>query len=93
MAIKYYIKKPCIVPMVLWQDDEASYLALIELGAKDSITVKSDGSLDIKTLEGRMTCPIGNYVARGVNGEFYSIRSDIQEKTYEEVPDSEVIGV
>lgn len=92
MAIKYYVKKPCVVPMVKWEDDEASYLALLELGAKDFISVNSNGSLDIKTLEGRMNCPIGNYIARGVNGEFYSIRADIQEKTYEEVPDSEVIG-
>lgn len=90
--IKYYLKKPVIVPMVKWNDDEASYMALLNLGAKDAITVNSDGSLDIKTLEGRMKCPIGNYVAKGVQGEFYSIRADIQENSYVEVPEAEVIG-
>lgn len=91
MAIKYYLKKPVIIPMVLWSDDEASYMALLELGAKDNISVNSDGSLTIKTLEGFANCPIGNYVVKGVNGEFYSIRADIREKSYDEVDPSEVI--
>ena len=89
--MKYYVKKPIPTPMVKWNDDEASYMQLLELGAKTFISVNSDGSLDILTLEGRMRCPIGDYVAKGINGEFYSIRADIQEKTYVEVDESEII--
>ena len=39
----------------------------------------------IETLEGHMTAMIGDYIIKGVNGEFYPCKPDIFEKTYEEV--------
>lgn len=39
--------------------------------------------LAIGTLEGRMKVSVGDYVIRGVNGEFYPCKPDIFEKTYE----------
>jgi hypothetical protein len=41
--------------------------------------------LPIKTLEGVMVARIGDYVIKGVNGEFYPCKPDIFDKTYEEV--------
>lgn len=49
------------------------------------ITGKYPGKLKIKTLEGVMTADIGDYIIKGVNGEFYPCKPDIFEKTYEEV--------
>lgn len=43
------------------------------------------GDLMIKTLEGTMKADIGDYIIKGVNGEFYPCKPDIFEKTYEEV--------
>lgn len=43
------------------------------------------GDLMIKTLEGAMKADIGDYIIKGVNGEFYPCKPDIFEKTYEEV--------
>ena len=43
--------------------------------------------LKIKTLEGDMLVNGGDYVIRGVNGEFYPCKPDIFEKTYEKVED------
>lgn len=40
-------------------------------------------ALDIHTLEGTMAAHIGDYIIRGVAGEFYPCRSDIFEATYE----------
>jgi hypothetical protein len=37
----------------------------------------------ITTLEGQMTANIGDWIIKGVNGEFYPCKSDIFEKTYE----------
>lgn len=37
----------------------------------------------IKTLEGIMTASYGDWVIKGVNGEFYPCKPDIFEKTYE----------
>ena len=39
--------------------------------------------LKIDTLEGTMTASVGDYVIKGVNGEFYPCKPDIFEKTYE----------
>lgn len=43
------------------------------------------GLLKIRTLEGDMTVSLGDYVIRGVQGEFYPCKPNIFEQTYEEV--------
>lgn len=45
----------------------------------------ADGYTYIKTLEGVMRAESGDYIMRGVNGEIYSCKADIFEKTYEKV--------
>ena len=37
----------------------------------------------INTLEGVMTASVGDYIIKGINGEFYPCKPDIFEKTYE----------
>ena len=39
----------------------------------------------IKTLEGDHICTKGDFIIKGVNGEFYPCKPDIFEKTYEPV--------
>ena len=39
--------------------------------------------LEIYTLEGNMKANLGDYIIKGVNGEFYPCKPDIFEKTYE----------
>lgn len=46
---------------------------------------QTDVALDIETLEGTMHANVGDYIISGVNGEQYPCKSDIFEKTYEEV--------
>lgn len=41
----------------------------------------------IATLEGAMTASFGDWIIKGVNGEFYPCKPDIFEKTYEAVFD------
>lgn len=43
--------------------------------------------LQIKTLEGTMTAIVGDWIIRGVKGEFYPCKPDIFEATYEKVED------
>jgi hypothetical protein len=45
--------------------------------------VITDRELHIKTLEGTMIANIGDYIIKGVRGEFYSCKPDIFEATYE----------
>jgi hypothetical protein len=46
---------------------------------------KVPGGLVIKTLEGEHMANIGDYIIRGVHGEFYPCKPDIFRETYEEV--------
>lgn len=39
--------------------------------------------IEIKTLEGTMTANVGDWIIRGVKGEFYPCKPDIFEATYE----------
>lgn len=43
--------------------------------------------ISIKTLEGTMEAEYGDWIIKGVNGEFYPCKPDIFEKTYEWVED------
>lgn len=46
---------------------------------------KVPGGLVIKTLEGEHLANIGDYIIKGVHGEFYPCKPDIFKETYEEV--------
>lgn len=39
----------------------------------------------IQTLEGEMRSDVGDFIIKGVNGEYYPCKPDIFEKTYEKV--------
>jgi len=41
--------------------------------------------IKIETLEGEMTAELGDWIIKGVAGEFYPCKPDIFEKTYEEI--------
>lgn len=84
-VVKTYRKKPVEVQAMVW--DGRSVSKAIEFCGKENldITGKYPGKLKIKTLEGVMTANIGDYIIKGVKGEFYPCKPDIFEKTYEEV--------
>lgn len=41
--------------------------------------------IEIETLEGTMRAELGDYIIKGVQGEFYPCKPDIFEATYEKV--------
>ena len=49
------------------------------------IVENKETTLVIHTLEGDMEASFGDYIIKGVNGEFYPCKPDIFAKTYEEV--------
>jgi len=44
-----------------------------------------DGRILVSTLEGTMTASKGDWIIKGINGEFYPCKPDIFAKTYDEV--------
>lgn len=51
----------------------------------DPPTTYYDGTLTIRTLEGDMTANKGDWIIKGVQGEFYPCKPDIFAATYEPV--------
>lgn len=76
-----YRKKPVVIEAVKWTGDNFKEMRLF-IGYH---TFPRDGKLFINTLEGVMRAEIGDYIIKGVNGEFYPCKPDIFEKTYEKV--------
>jgi hypothetical protein len=83
-------KKPVVIEAVQY-DGTAKSRDEIYLWT-DLDDVPADGGVDgrpivISTLEGDMTAQAGDWIIRGVHGEFYPCKPDIFAATYEEVHD------
>lgn len=83
-------KKPVVIEAWLWDESKKT---LLEIGCS---SVSSEGhssypdllkNLRIITLEGSMRVDKGDYIIKGVKGEFYPCKPDIFKMTYEEVKD------
>lgn len=53
------------------------------LDESDVAAVGNNTEIQIETLEGRMVASLGDWIIRGVQGEFYPCKPDIFEATYE----------
>ena len=83
-----YRKKPVVIDAVRWDGD--MHLVKKELGQTFQVFSKEKpDSLRIETLEGDHECRHGDYILKGVKGEFYPCKQDIFEMTYEKVIDKE----
>ena len=78
-------KKPVVIEAVqLKETKESIENAYKFIGSSCDLLCATDGTfINIKTLEGTMHARIGDFIIKGVNGEFYPCKPDIFEKTYE----------
>ena len=79
-----YRKKPVVIEAML-HDGKDTYgiIDWIDQTGADAVFDPEDGAICIKTLEGIMAASPGDFIIRGVNGEFYPCKPDIFAKTYE----------
>lgn len=86
-----YRKKPVIIEAIQFEDNSDRIIEIHEFMGGDTIRVNYEDEnnpyLKIETLEGIMKASVGDYIIKGVNGEFYPCKPDIFEKTYERVTD------
>ena len=85
--MRQYRKKPVVIEAAIFSGTLENAEQIIQWSNK-AVSMSEDGILDklvIKTLEGEMISSVGDYIIRGVNGEFYPCKPDIFSKTYEEV--------
>lgn len=92
-----YRKKPVEIEAVKLEETFDSIVNAIEfvynIGMESSLIgmnstvqqVKQERGFIIKTLEGDMKASFGDYIIKGVQGEFYPCKPEIFKETYEKV--------
>lgn len=80
MELKKYRKKPVVIEAFQLQLDTLAY-ELINLG----FILTETGKVVIQTLEGDMVANVGDWIIKGIAGEFYPCKPDIFDQTYEVV--------
>jgi hypothetical protein len=75
-------KKPVVIEAMQYTDTMLNYIQLAVFMGQEVIA--NNSKLEIKTLEGVMTASKGDWIIKGVHGEFYPCKPDIFELTYEE---------
>lgn len=77
--VKQYRKKPVVIEAVQYTGDNGADIGLF-VGYADR---NENNQFVISTLEGKMLADVGDYIIKGVQGEFYPCKPDIFEMTYE----------
>ena len=95
--IKKYVKKPIEVESIqLTKEniievfdflDGANYKETKSVEELEDFSQRmlKQGYIEIETLEGYMKASFGDYIIKGIKGEFYPCKPDIFQATYEEV--------
>lgn len=85
---KKFRKKPVIIEAIqLTKENVVDVLTFCNHTGNIVASSEDEMGLSILTLEGTMTANTGDYIIRGVKGEFYPCKPDIFEQTYEEIDD------
>jgi uncharacterized protein YeeX (DUF496 family) len=81
-----YVKKPITIEAVQWKGDNRK--EIFDFCNKCYFNTDfetQDLKLIIQTLEGTMEASVGDYIIKGIQGEFYPCKPDIFKLTYDEV--------
>lgn len=84
---KLYKKKPIVITAIQWTGDNFKE---VKDFADDNVKFENN-ELVITTLEDgninriKHVASVGDYIIKGINGEFYPCKPDIFDKTYDEV--------
>jgi hypothetical protein len=78
-----YRKKPVVIDAIQWTGENRHELERFITTRRDMLSHST--VISIHTLEGTMRAEIGDYIIKGVQGEFYPCKPDIFEATYEKV--------
>ena len=86
---RLFRKKPIVIEAVQWMgDNEAEILAFCPTAVR-----VGESSLIIPTLEGDHRAEPGDWIIRGIAGEFYPCQNDIFNATYARVYDEGELDV
>lgn len=90
-----YRKKPVVVEAIKLEHNKESVIDAVKFVFNEDMEtgyanamydiVSTNGGLIISTLEGEMKADFGDYIIKGIIGEFYPCKSEVFEATYEKV--------
>lgn len=81
--IKKYKTLPVVIEAVELTEKNVDFLML---WAGLSVTISPDSqNYAVKTLEGVMHAQLGDYIIKGLRGEFYPCKADVFVKKYAEI--------
>lgn len=84
-----YKKKPVVIDAIQFKDDPDTLIEIQEFMGGGELRIScanpDNPVLKIETLEGVMEASVGDFIIRGVKGEYYPCKPDIFEQTYEPV--------
>ncbi|MFB5623347.1 MAG: hypothetical protein ACE5RP_00300 [Nitrosopumilus sp.] len=88
--IKKFKKKPVVIEAIQWNgnnnEEVVDFIGWDNLNAEFKEN-ESDVNFSISTLKGDMKVSMGDWVIKGIKGEFYTCKPEIFEETYELVED------
>ena len=80
----FYRKKPVVIQAVQWTGE--NNIEILNFCSTCYITSSGKSKdLIVSTLEGDMSASVGDFIIKGIKGEFYPCKEDIFDMTYETV--------
>ena len=88
--MKKYRKKPVVIEAVLfdlevWEDEATLTQRSKSYPMVKSVVLDSEACPIVESLEGSMLVSDGDYIIKGVEGEFYPCKPSIFKASYDEV--------
>lgn len=83
--IKKFKKKPVVIEAIQFNGYNFSEIYDWIDNKKGAYPDCYQKTMPIETLEGVMIASVGDWIIKGVKGEFYPCKPDIFESTYEEI--------
>lgn len=86
---KQYVKKPVVIEALQFLDTPERIEELSSFIDDQDVRISykdpENPKLILQTLEGEIQASVGDYIIKGVQGEFYPCKPNVFEATYEEV--------
>ena len=80
-----YRKKPIVIEAIRYIGENIEQVTKFVGSENLAFSTKGGGVLDILTKEGRIEASIGDFIIKGVKGEFYPCKPDIFAMSYDKV--------
>lgn len=79
--------RPCEISAARFDGVYENALAIVAWADGAVSADNGDGTLSITTLEGTMKAIAGDWIVKGLKGEFYPVKDEIMQLKYEVIPD------